>query len=810
MDVQGTDRLGLEVSHAPDLIVLPDSGPQPGPRGQGGPPSSARAGRRPDRVPRRVRLGLSLITVLALLVASVAVLQGTRAVDRAGAAQGQGRAAALAAQSRALLATDPRMALALAAQAVAATSPSTPVAEAALVDARSAVAEPAWQQVRPARGTSPGGSDAVAFHPGGNLLAIAGGAPDGGGVVRLWDLTTDEVIAQVDTGRAGPEAAVAFSPDGALLVTGGPGGDVRMIDVARGAVVGPPLSGAEGSIEALAFSRDGALLAVATTTPAGQGQVQMWDPVTRRAVGAPLQGTAAVPCLEFSPRADVLAVCGRDAAGEGAVTLRQARTGEQVGPALHGHFGAVGTVAISRDGSLVATGGDDGTVQVWRAGTGQPVGLPLPVDEDRVTAIDFSPTEDLVATAGAQGALQLWDARSGEPIGQPLDVGQDELTAVAFAPTGDVLAAASRDGRVQLWEAGAGDPAGQPLPGHPVGEALPGHAGGVAALALAESGSVLVTAGVDEDDAQGVLQAWDPGTGEATGPLQEVGSGWAPAVSPDGATLATSGRVVNGEGSVQLRRAGTGEPVGEPLAGFDGPVTALAFSPDGSQLVTASRDIAALSTIQAWDLASREPVGPAATVAGTLSDLAMTPDGARIVAVVTSQEAAVGIWDRASMRPEAPAPAPADVDEAAVAVRPGDGLLATGGADGVVRLWDPSRGLAPAPPLPTLGAPVLDLAFSPDAQTLAAVAADGSAHLWDTRSWASRGSVAAAGPLTAVAVGADGRVLTGGADGVVRLWDAWQWQAACPLVRPGVDRAELERLAAAAWPGGHDVDLACW
>src|SRR5207248_1086525 len=65
----------------------------------------------------------------------------------------------------------------------------------------------------------------------------------------------------------------------------------------------------------------------------------------------------------------------------------------------------------------------------------------------------------------------------------------------------------------------------------------------------------------------------------------------------------------------------------------------------------------------------------------------------------------------------------------AVAFRPDGKLLASGGCDRVVRLWDPVAHKERTA-LKGLGGVVLGLSFAPDGKTLAVALSDGTARLW--------------------------------------------------------------------------------
>ncbi|MCW3053456.1 MAG: repeat-containing protein, partial [Chthonomonadales bacterium] len=193
-------------------------------------------------------------------------------------------------------------------------------------------------------------------------------------------------------------------------------------------------------------------------------------------------------------------------------------------------------------------------------------------------------------------------------------------------------------------------------------------------------------------------------------------------------------------------------------------VNALAFSQDGRRLYT----VGMRGRLSWWAIASHQEtvVPPFWTKQNT--SLAIS-NGEKTLAVGT--EARVILYDWLTRRPVRVLPGHADANVFALAFSPDNSLLAMGGLDGAVQLWD-SKTWTHRRTWKHPGT-VSSLAFSPDGKTLATACWDDTIRLWDVASGRLlRRLIGHISLVNSVAFTPDGRTIVSGAnDGTVRMWD---------------------------------------
>ncbi len=202
-----------------------------------------------------------------------------------------------------------------------------------------------------------------------------------------------------------------------------------------------------GGVAALAWSPDGRWLA----TGGRDHVVIVWDTTTWLPAATLTGHHGRVDAVAWNPASTRLAAAHDDVGGrtQYSVDVWQAPSWS-LDRSYTIHTGAVNDLTFNPAGTRIATASSDGTAKVFDLGT---QAVTLLAHTSAVLGIAWSST-NTIATVGANGELRLWSA-AGALL--RTYVYGSALNDVAWHPSGSFLAAASDDGNVVMFEAATGN-----------------------------------------------------------------------------------------------------------------------------------------------------------------------------------------------------------------------------------------------------------------------------------------------------------------------------------------------------------------
>jgi len=565
----------------------------------------------------------------------------------------------------------------------------------------------------------------VAMSPDAQWMATSGSSG-----AFLWNYQTGTVVHRLEAHHR-RVLALRFSPDGAVLLTGGLDWVIRAWDVDTGFEL-RSFTGHQGEITDLAFAPDGQ-----TFASAGGNTAQIWSLNTGDLLRTLTVPGATISRVLFAPNTNQLVTA------DGALTNNVRVWDLSTGQTLRSFGQYVQTLGFIAGGHLV-TGDGDLAVKVWGIDSGQLI-RPLEGATQIVVGFVTSATNSLVTAGCHNGQVITWDAATGDIQNQFF---HEKLLGLVEIPGTNQVLAASTEMLVRVKNRHIGDNL-RVFAGHTTSTTM--------GVGFSADGRFVVSGGTEL-----LTRLWNRTNAVPHLVLPGHGAGTEAATfSPDGTKILTTfGAPVF---SAQIWNTQS-ELVEREFFGHTGWLMTAVFSPDGQRIATGAQD----GTARLWDVATGALIRTFSTPGTWIYSVAVSADGQFLAS--GDMNGIVRLWNPANgqlLRTF-------ELNAGAVtglAFSPTTGELLVAWSDGFLRTFDPVTGelkldsITPAAFLETA-------IFSPDGRFV--LGGEGwpffTARLWNARTGEElRVFAGHAEPVSSVAFNATGTSILTGAD-IVRLW----------------------------------------
>ena len=410
---------------------------------------------------------------------------------------------------------------------------------------------------------------------------------------------------------------------------------------------------------------------------------------------------------------------------------------------LEAHTGGINSIAISPDGSTIASASSDNSIKLWRP-DGNLIAT-LSGHTAKVNSVSIN-NNGLIASASNDNLIKIW-SRDGKKEIKTLTTHKNSVSAVAWSPNGQQLASSSNDETVKIWSANG-----------KVIKNLEGHKGVVLDIAWSPKGEFIASGGEDKR-----VKIWSR-DGKLVNTLSEENGHrdtiLAVAWSIDGKTIASASL----DNTIKLWSL-EGKLI-KTLSGHAAGVRSVTFSSDGKYIASASTD----ETVKLWTNKSNNS-NLVLTLKGHsnwVNSVRFTRDSLSLIS--GSRDKTVKIWKLHN--DSLPTLQAHDDSITGISFSPDGSLMATSSLDKKVKLWNrEGNQIKLITEFTKHPKEVWDVSFSPDGNRIASVGKDKKLIIWDKKGKLLHTSEGHKYAIHSVTWSPDGKTLaTGSEDNTVIIW----------------------------------------